>query len=91
MCALDRFLLTPKRQFKNMSKPVRRWAAAIYLGMMILTVIGAFAGWPGGILMLLVFCQWCALIWYIASYIPYGQRILKNVIRSTTGIDMAFN
>ena len=24
--------------------------------------------------------QWCALIWYIASYIPYGQKIITKIL-----------
>lgn len=27
-----------------------------------------------------VFCQWCALIWYMASYIPYGQKMITKVL-----------
>ena len=67
-----RFLLTFKRQAKNMAKPVRRISVGVYLGLILVTLIGGFMRWPGIILLLCVFAQWCALIWYIASYIPYG-------------------
>ena len=75
---------------KNMSKAKRRWAAGIYVFMMIVTIVAAILGCPGILLLLFVFLQWCALIWYIASYIPYGQRILKSVLSKTLGIDAAF-
>ena len=29
-----------------------------------------------------VFIQWCALIWYIASFIPYGQTMIKKFFKS---------
>ena len=29
--------------------------------------------------------QWCALVWYIASYIPYGQKIITKVLGLTVG------
>ena len=73
-----------------MCKPTRRWSAGIYVAMMLVTIVGALMRWPGIILLLCVFCQWCALIWYIASYIPYGQRILKSVLSKTLGVDAAF-
>ncbi len=24
--------------------------------------------------------QWCAALWYVASYIPYGQKMITSVL-----------
>jgi len=74
------FLLTPQKQLKNMSKAKRRIAAGIYITAILITLIGGFMDWPGPILILLVFVQWCALIWYFASYIPYGQKMISRAL-----------
>lgn len=74
------FLFGPKRQCRNMTRARRRVAAGIYLGAMLLTLIGGFMRWPFIILIFLVFVQWCAMIWYIASYIPYGQKMITSCL-----------
>lgn len=28
--------------------------------------------------------EWCALVWYVASYIPYGQKMIKMVVGKAT-------
>ena len=83
------FLMGPRRQIRNMTRARRRWAAGIYLGSMILTLVVAFnvEGSGAGLLILgCVFVQWCALIWYLASYIPFGQKIIKKVIGSAANL-----
>ena len=66
----------------------------VYLGLMVLTltVAGICIGVQnsGGevppairpIFLVLIFAQWCALIWYIASFIPYGQTMIKKFFKS---------
>ena len=29
--------------------------------------------------------QWCALVWYIASYIPFGQKIITKILGRAIG------
>lgn len=71
-----------------MTRAKRRWAAGIYLSSMLLTIIVAFTmGNRSGssiLILLCVFVQWCALIWYIASYIPFGQKMLTKLLGSAT-------
>jgi hypothetical protein len=55
----------------------------MYLIMMVLTLTLAFNGAPVLLLLASIFLQWCALIWYIASYIPFGQRIISKCLRRT--------
>lgn len=72
------FLFTPQRQMKNMFMAKRIWATAIYLVMLVATLVAAFLGAPAVLVLLFIFVQWCALIWYIASYIPYGQKMITK-------------
>mmetsp|Transcript_8575 Transcript_8575/g.20570 ORF Transcript_8575/g.20570 Transcript_8575/m.20570 type:complete len:227 (-) Transcript_8575:612-1292(-) len=82
------FLMGPKRQCRRMKAARRRWATAIYLLMMVITIVVAFTchGSTGCtvIILLCVLVQWCALIWYMASYIPYGQRMIQSAFKSVT-------
>ncbi|EOD03870.1 hypothetical protein EMIHUDRAFT_360512 [Emiliania huxleyi CCMP1516] len=74
------FLIGPRRQLRNMCKSSRQYATALYFTMMLLTIFAAISGWSA--ISILVFCilQWCAMVWYVASYIPYGQRMLKKIL-----------
>ena len=80
------FLMGPMRQFKRMFKPVRRIATAVYLGMLVITVVVAFTlGHQDGgkiIVLICVFVQFCAAMWYTASYIPYGRKMLLSCLKS---------
>lgn len=78
------FLAGPKSQIRNMSRSGRRTTSAIFLGSMVLTVLAVESGQHHGralLIMLLVFAQWFALIWYTLSYVPYGQKIGKKIVR----------
>merc|ERR1711935_969327 len=61
------FLIGPKRQFKQMFQAKRAQATLAYIVMMVLVLI-------------FIFMQWCALIWYVASYIPYGRKMLSKMM-----------
>lgn len=74
------FLIGPKRQFKQMFQAKRAQATAAYIVMMFATVICAFAGGPKILVLIFIFMQWCALIWYIASYVPYGRKMLSKIM-----------
>ncbi|KAF4316649.1 hypothetical protein JM18_008082 [Phytophthora kernoviae] len=73
------FLVGPMRQFKVMCMPVRRVACCIWMGAMLLTLIIAF-GFPkaGPLVLLLVIVQYAAMLWYGASFIPYGRAMLRK-------------
>ena len=74
------FLIGPKRQCRQMFKSRRIWATCIYLFMMVATVAAAFAGAPKILILLFIICQGCALVWYVASYIPYGRKIISKLL-----------
>ena len=80
------FLIGPKKQVKNMCKARRAIATCIYFGAMVLTLAAALKSWPAVTILLLVLLQWCAMVWYIASYIPYGQKMLSKCLGSMAGV-----
>ncbi|KAG7382967.1 hypothetical protein PHYPSEUDO_004202 [Phytophthora pseudosyringae] len=73
------FLVGPMRQLKVMCMPVRRVACCIWMGAMVTTLIIAF-GFPkaGPLVLLVVIIQYAAMLWYGASFIPYGRAILRK-------------
>ncbi|KAK1929725.1 Vesicle transport protein SFT2B [Phytophthora citrophthora] len=73
------FLIGPMRQLKVMCMPVRRVACCIWIGAMFTTLIIAF-GFPkaGPLVLFLVIIQYSAMLWYGASFIPYGRAILRK-------------
>ena len=80
------FLAGPKKQFQRMMQENRRLCCGIYVGNMLLVIILAFA-WThntalkGPIMFLLIVTQACCVVWYIFTYIPGGQRMLKQCCR----------
>ena len=73
------FLIGPKRQLKNMSNPYRRKATIIFISSIILTLISLYIIQSKILTILFVLIQFCAYIWYIMSYIPYGQQCLSAI------------
>eukprot|EP00816_Leptocylindrus_hargravesii_P007464 CAMPEP_0196809688 /NCGR_PEP_ID=MMETSP1362-20130617/9592_1 /TAXON_ID=163516 /ORGANISM="Leptocylindrus danicus, Strain CCMP1856" /LENGTH=179 /DNA_ID=CAMNT_0042184447 /DNA_START=68 /DNA_END=607 /DNA_ORIENTATION=- len=87
------FLVGPKRQFKNMFDSTRRWTSIIYLSCLFLTLVICFI--PNMdeivrllILVLLLFIQFFASLWYSLSYIPYARKTVTNCFKDTFGCDV---
>ena len=76
------FLVGPCRQFKVMCLPVRRIAATVWISTMIVTITVAIAFPRAGlVVMILVSIQYAAMLWYGASYIPYGRTLIKKSVK----------
>mmetsp|Transcript_17675 Transcript_17675/g.24719 ORF Transcript_17675/g.24719 Transcript_17675/m.24719 type:complete len:173 (-) Transcript_17675:90-608(-) len=77
------FLWGPCAQCRKMWDSERWLATTIFLVSMVVTLLCAFlVPVPYNVvavLFALVF-QFCALIWYSASFIPCGRKILKNIM-----------
>ncbi|RHY16199.1 hypothetical protein DYB28_006401 [Aphanomyces astaci] len=74
------FLTGFKKQLTVMCLPIRRVACCIWISTMILTLVVAVTmSKPGLLVLLLVFIQYCAMLWYGASYVPYGRALLKKM------------
>jgi len=74
------FLWGPKSQLKSMFKPIRAGASVIYLTTLILTLVLAFTTKNGILVILCLAVQFCAMVWYAASYIPYGRAMIKKML-----------
>jgi hypothetical protein len=80
------FLVGPRRQLQVMCMPVRRVACCIWFGAMTATLVIAI-GFPraGPVVIFLVMIQYCAMLWYGASFVPYGRTILKKCLSKAAG------
>ena len=79
------FLIGPVRQFKNMTNPYRRKASMIFLSAIVLTFISLYILHSKILTVLFVIIQFGAYIYYIMSYIPYGQQCLNSLVRRFFG------
>mmetsp|Transcript_42283 Transcript_42283/g.131551 ORF Transcript_42283/g.131551 Transcript_42283/m.131551 type:complete len:80 (-) Transcript_42283:91-330(-) len=58
----------------------KRWLASlVFLSSMVLTIVvaeasGRFHG-RTLLLLLLVLLQWCAVVWYSLSFVPFGRQM----------------
>ena len=75
------FIFGPMAQLKTMFKPIRRAATIIYLITIVTTLVFAFAiENPGPLVLCSLAVQFIAMIWYCASYVPYGRKMIKKMI-----------
>ncbi|CAO3641324.1 unnamed protein product [Mucor hiemalis] len=76
------FIIGIPKQIKTMFAPVRFWATVIYIALLALTL--AMSIWLKNFVLsiVLVIIQFSALVWYSASYIPYGREIIRRFFGS---------
>jgi len=72
------FLWGPCKQLKDMFKPIRAGATIVYLLSMGFTLFAAFYLHIWALVIVSVIVQLCAMIWYSASYIPYGRAMIQR-------------
>jgi len=80
------FLFGPWSQIKNMFKPVRAIATIIYLGAIALTLYVAIAVQQPGPVIICMIVQLLAMIWYCASYIPFGRQVITKCVGGIVGV-----
>ncbi|GAA5815911.1 hypothetical protein MFLAVUS_009430 [Mucor flavus] len=76
------FIIGLKKQFKTMFAPVRFWATVVYLGLLVATLVLSLTVKSWVLSLVLVLVQFCALVWYSASYIPYGREMIRRFFGS---------
>ncbi|KAI8368004.1 Got1/Sft2-like family-domain-containing protein [Choanephora cucurbitarum] len=76
------FIIGIPKQLKTMFAPVRFWATTIYLALLVLTLILSLTLKNFVLSIILVIVQFCALVWYSASYIPYGREVIRRFFGS---------
>ena len=85
------FLCGPQRQYKLMMDEKRKTTAMVYLSCLFFTIIMVFLPIERviklSLLLLLIFVQMCAQVWYTLSYIPLGRRTAKRTFRNVFGLD----
>jgi len=79
------FLVGFKKQVKTMFAPVRWFASVLFLVSMAATLFFAIVLKIFFLCLIMCVIQWCALLWYCASYIPYGRTIIKKTCGSCVG------
>ena len=75
------FLMGPKRQCENMLNPVRATVSFVLFGSMAACVILALLGFSKILVLIAIGVQFCALIWYVLSYIPMGRTYCGQCIK----------
>eukprot|EP01113_Clastostelium_recurvatum_P008630 TRINITY_DN1409_c0_g1_i1.p1 TRINITY_DN1409_c0_g1~~TRINITY_DN1409_c0_g1_i1.p1 ORF type:complete len:157 (-),score=21.51 TRINITY_DN1409_c0_g1_i1:35-505(-) len=73
------FVVGPFKQLKNMMKPTRIFCALVFVSSMVLTLVAVFKGWPVIVVIIFIIFQFCALLYYCFSYIPYGRQCLRGI------------
>ncbi|KAJ1672610.1 hypothetical protein EV182_006844 [Spiromyces aspiralis] len=85
LCSLG-FIIGFRQHLKNMFHKVRIVATLIYIITLVLTFVVAFVFEIPAVCLVLVIIQFCALTWYSASYIPFGQKIIKSSCGACLGV-----
>ena len=75
------FLAGPHRQMKSMMEETRFIATCVYGVAMVCTLIAAFAVKSPALVIICSFIQYCAMIWYGLSYIPFARNIVKGCLK----------
>ena len=76
--ASSTFLVGPRAQLEAMASPVRLGATACYLASIALTVFAALGLEHAPLTLTAMTIQFAALLWYCASFIPFGREMLRH-------------
>eukprot|EP01104_Vermistella_antarctica_P018175 TRINITY_DN6648_c0_g1_i2.p1 TRINITY_DN6648_c0_g1~~TRINITY_DN6648_c0_g1_i2.p1 ORF type:complete len:180 (-),score=26.01 TRINITY_DN6648_c0_g1_i2:135-674(-) len=80
------FIVGPTKQFKSLFAPARLISAIIFFGALILTFVCAFVLGSSVLALLMIIIQTLALVWYVASYIPFAQNVLANCFQGVVAV-----
>jgi hypothetical protein len=72
------FLVGPARQVASMTDSGRLGASGVYLATLLATLYCAVWLPSAFLLVPLVVAQLCSLVWYVASYFPYGRACIAR-------------
>ena len=81
MCATG-FLMGPKKQCTNMWHESRRYTTAVYLILIIIVFALAVSKQNIGLILVFLFLEILAGMWYGLSYIPFGRKMVSQFFRS---------
>ena len=75
------FIIGPCRQAKLMCDPIRRVAFTIYFSTMVATILVAIYVMDPLLIFTMIVIQYCALIWYGASFVPFGRACITKACK----------
>ena len=79
------FLMGPVAQLKRMFASTRLIATLLMIFFLVLTMMAAL-WWKSNILAIIfAILQFCAMIWYSLSYIPYARDAIKKCVDGCVG------
>jgi hypothetical protein len=76
------FLVGFKKQMKAACARKRVIATVIFFSTMIGTIVAAVTLGSVPLCIFLIILQFCALVWYSASYVPFAQQLITNTLRT---------
>ena len=82
------FLVGPRKQCRMACDASRRCASCFFISSMIATILTAvlYRGAGATVLCILLICvQFCSLVWYTASYVPFGRALIASTCKACVG------
>ncbi|XP_015571182.1 vesicle transport protein SFT2A [Ricinus communis] len=74
------FLIGPAQQLRMMFDSARIYATAVYIGFVVMALICALWIHSTILTVIAIICEFCALIWYSLSYIPFARTMVSNLM-----------
>jgi hypothetical protein len=72
-----------RRLCNKMAEKTRRVGTTLWFTLMIGVFVAALLRAPLYVILLLIFFETLAGIWYAASYIPFGRRMIVSICQGT--------
>lgn len=79
------FLVGPQRQLEYMKSPHRKITSLVFVISLAMTLISVYVLKMKILVIVFVVIQFCAYVWYVLSYIPYGRTICKGCLKRLIG------
>jgi len=76
------FLMGPLKQMRSMFDSSRYISTIIYFGAIVGTLYAALVMHSVGLTLIMVIIQFCAALWYGASYVPFCQQFLMGTAKT---------
>merc|ERR1712137_67997 len=79
------FLAGPVMQCRNMKRYDRGITTGIFVAATVLTLISTKASFRFHTVvpLALILVQWCAIVWYLLSYIPFAREGATKILQGT--------
>jgi hypothetical protein len=77
------FFVGPRKMCDRMKQPTRRVGCAVWFSLMIAIFVCAILKQPLTVILVLLVFETLAGIWYAASYIPFGRKIIVKCCQAS--------